>query len=247
MLSGVSEEQPSRFELARQVVVNVGAGLAAGYAGPLAGTVAAGAAPVVLAGMDWISATIGERRIGHATETLTDAADEFGAETAEEFAAFIKAALSDEEHQELLARALVIAQDTAMRDKRRALGRALAAAASDTGTKVDAEMLFIRVLADLDEPHIRVLRITSTVPAYQDKYAKEMEAVGEDPVRQWYPSTIEQADPGLDGMAWALLETLERHGLLSSSGEQLTQSGWEPEYTITPYGEWFLTRLAEPE
>jgi hypothetical protein len=46
-------------ELARQVVVNVGAGLAAGYAGPLAGTVAAGAAPVVLAGMDWISATIG--------------------------------------------------------------------------------------------------------------------------------------------------------------------------------------------
>lgn len=76
--------------------------------------------------------------------------------------AFVEAAVSDEEHQELLARALTIAQDTAMRDKRRALGRALASAASDTGTKVDEELLFIRVLADLDEPHIRVLRLMST-------------------------------------------------------------------------------------
>jgi len=83
----------------------------------------------------------------------------FGAKKREEFKAFVEAAVSDEEHQELLARALTIAQDTAMRDKRRVLGRALAAAASDTGTKVDEELLFIRVVADLDEPHIRLLRL----------------------------------------------------------------------------------------
>ena len=59
-------------------------------------------------------------------------------------------AFTDLEHQELLARALTMAQDTAMRDKRRALGRALASAAADTGTKIDDELLFIRVLADLD-------------------------------------------------------------------------------------------------
>ena len=35
---------------------------------------------------------------------------------------FVEAAASDEQHQELLARALTIAQDTAMRDTRRALG-----------------------------------------------------------------------------------------------------------------------------
>jgi hypothetical protein len=68
-----------------------------------------------------------------------DAADEYGAETEEQFVAFMKAVVSDEEHQELLARTLTVARDTAMRDKRRALGRALASAASDTGTKVDAE------------------------------------------------------------------------------------------------------------
>lgn len=67
-------------------------------------------------------ATIGSRRLEHAAETLGDAADEFGAEIPEEFVKFVEAAASDEQHQELLARALTIAQDTAMRDTRRALG-----------------------------------------------------------------------------------------------------------------------------
>ena len=88
----VSEDHPSRSELARQVVVGVAAGLAAGYAGPIAGTAAAGAAPVVLAGMDYISATIGSRRLEHATKTLTDAAEDSGAKTPEEFVEFIKGA-----------------------------------------------------------------------------------------------------------------------------------------------------------
>lgn len=229
-----------KSELARQVVVNVGAGLAAGYAGPLAGTVAAGAAPVVLAGMDWISATIGKRRVDHATETLTDAAEEFGAETPEDFVEFVKQAVSDEEHQELLARALTIAQDTAMRDKRRALGRALASAASDTGTKVDEELLFIRVLADLDEPHIRLLRVMSTVPPHLAQ--RDLEA------RQWYPWSIAQADPGLADVVWSLFGPLERHGLAWSAGEYHVPGGaMEPQYDITQYGDWFLTRLAQPE
>lgn len=70
---------------------------------------AAGAAPIVLAGLDYISGTIGSRRLGHATDTLRDAAEEFGAETTEEFVEFVKAAVSDEDRQELLARALTIA------------------------------------------------------------------------------------------------------------------------------------------
>jgi hypothetical protein len=39
----------------------------------------------VLAGLDYISGTIGFRRLEHATETLTDAAEEFGADTAEDW------------------------------------------------------------------------------------------------------------------------------------------------------------------
>lgn len=150
MLDGVTDEQQSLYEVAEQVVVNVAAGLA-GYLGLGAGAVAAGAAPIVLAGLDHISRTIGTRRLDHATETLTDAAEEFGAETTEEFFEFVTAAVSDKDHQELLARALTIAQDTAMRDKRRALGRVVAQAARDTGTKVDKELLYLRVLDDLDE------------------------------------------------------------------------------------------------
>ena len=242
----MSEEQRPKHELAIQVVVAVAAG-AAGLAGPEVGAAATGLSPLAVAGIGRISEAITSRRLEHATETLEDAAEAYGAETPKEFIALVEAAVSDEEHQELLARVLTIAQDTAMRDKRRALGRALAAAASDTGTKVDDELLFIRVLADLDAPHIRVLRIATTVPPRRDPFARQMEADGRSPVRQWYPSSIAEADPGLAEVAWALLDTLQHHGLLWSSGDQLTTAGMESEYEITPYGEWFLERLAEPE
>ena len=59
----------------------------------------------------------------NAAETLIHAADELGAETPEQFMKFIEAAISDSAHQELLARALTIAQDTAMRDKRTSASR----------------------------------------------------------------------------------------------------------------------------
>src|ERR1017187_5350490 len=129
----------TRVELARQVVVNLAAGAASGYAGPLAGTAAAGAAPAVLAAMDYIAAVIGKRRREHAAEALSDAADEAGSQTPEEFTEFVQAALRDDEYQELLARALAVAMDTAMRDKRRALGRSVASAADETGTAVRSE------------------------------------------------------------------------------------------------------------
>jgi hypothetical protein len=245
--SATLSRMPDRGDLARQVVVNVAAGLAAGYAGPVGGAAAAGAVPVVLAGMDYISATIGSRRVEHATETLEDAADAFGAETPDEFIKFVQEAVSDPERQELLARALTIAQDTAMRDKRRALGRVVAQAASDSGTKVDNEMIYLRVLADLDEPHVRLLRLMTTKPAHQDKVNEQREALGIPAVRQWHPSDIVQADPGLKDVVWSLLPVLHRHGLISGGYEMITWAGREPEYTITDYGEWFLALLAEPE
>jgi len=73
--------------------------------GPEVDTLTAGAAPVVLAGLDYIADTLGPRRLEHATQTLTDAAHEFGAETTEGSLEFVKAAVSDQARQELLARA----------------------------------------------------------------------------------------------------------------------------------------------
>jgi hypothetical protein len=113
--------------------------------------------------------------------------------------------------------------------------------------EVDDELLFIRVLADLDEPHIRLLRLMSTAPPHLDAVNRQMQAVGRPAIRQWHPSDISVQDPGLADVVWGLLPVLDRHQLISGGYDVLTTSGQEPEYTITPYGEWFLTRLAEPE
>jgi hypothetical protein len=101
-----------------------------------------------------------------------------------------------------------MAQDTAMRDKRRALGRLLASAAGDTGTKVDDELLFIRVLADLGPPHIRCLRIMATEPPHLDAINEQRLAVGEPAVFQWHPSNVAQHDPGLKDVVWTLMSVL---------------------------------------
>jgi hypothetical protein len=246
MLARMGDEQPSVSEVARQVVVNVAAGLA-GYLGPGPGVLAAGAAPVALAGLDYISSTIGARRLAHATETLEDAAAEFGAKSTDEFLAFVEAVVSDEEHQEILARALTIAQDTSMRDKRRALGRVVAQAASDVGTKVDRQLVYLRVIDDLDEPHVRLLRLMTTTPPHLDAVNRQKEKIGEPPVRQWHPSDLGQADPGIAEVVWSLLPVLARHGLISGGDDVITWAGREPEYVVTPYGEWFLTMLSDPE
>src|ERR1700733_14353291 len=89
------------------------------------------------------SSTALTHRRENAAETLTDAADELGAESPEQFMRFIEGAVSNPGRLYLLARALTIAQDTAMRDKRRALGRALASAVAETGTTVDDKLAFI--------------------------------------------------------------------------------------------------------
>lgn len=268
----MSDEKPSLPDLARQVVVNFGAGLVAVYAGPMAGAAAQGTTPAVLAGMDWISASIGKRRIEHATETMTDAAEEFGARTPEEFIKFLEAALSDEEHQELLARALTIAQDTASRDKRRALGRALAAAASDTGTKVNRELLLIRILADLDEPHIRCLRIVGvprrlsdaqqredeqaaqrfhlTVKHYQDlRLHFRQEAEVRLSPHGWSANDVGMADDGLRDVADQLLGDLERLRLVSGNGDERSNvlPGHVVKYLPTHEGRKVLNWLREPD
>jgi hypothetical protein len=235
-----SDSNP-RHELAMQVAVAVAAA-AAGLQGPEVAAIATGLSPVALAGLERMSEVIRTRRTRHAAETLVDAADEFEARTHRDFEAFVEAAVSDAQHQELLARALLIAQDTAMRDKRRALGRALAAAADETGTRVDDELIFVRVLSDLDEPHVRLLRLLATTPSQPGS------AQGDTP-SAWFPSVIAATDPGLGETLWALLNVLERNGLAWVTTEVYrTPSGTtEPECAIRSSGRKLLVRLAEPE
>jgi hypothetical protein len=66
-------------------------------------------------------------------------------------------AVANDRRHELFARSLRIAQDTALRDKRRALGRTLAAGVMGDDARIDEEQLFMRAVDDLDESHIRLL------------------------------------------------------------------------------------------
>jgi hypothetical protein len=144
-------------------------GAAAGLAGPDAAVAGAGLTPVIEDVLGRLFSGLTARRAERVAETLTDAAEELGGDAAEQLRRFADAAASDEEYQELLARTLTIAQDAAMRDKRRALGRALANALDDAGTRIDGEIAFVRMLADLDPVHIRVLKIMSRRPKHLDR------------------------------------------------------------------------------
>jgi hypothetical protein len=232
------------------LVVKVAAGAlgaAAGFAGPEAAIAGAGLAPVIEDVLGQLFSRLTTRRAERVAETLTDAAEELGGDAAEQLRRFADAAASDETYQELLARTLTIAQDTAMRDKRRALGRALANALDDTGTMVDDEIAFVRMLADLDPVHIRVLKVMSGRPKHLDRIAFQMNAA-DDPkaARQWYEWSIVAADPGLQGSVHGALQVLERHGLIWDRGEQLVPPphGMQHEYEISPYGDYLIDQLA---
>jgi hypothetical protein len=105
-----------------------------------------------------VAGRIGQRWNRNAAETLADAAEVSG-ELAEDL---LLRAVSDDRRRELFARALGVAQDAALRDKRRALGRALAAGIAGDDARIDGELLFIRAVADVDEPHIRLLALMAS-------------------------------------------------------------------------------------
>jgi hypothetical protein len=233
-----------RRELAIRSVTAVIAG-GTSLAGPEAGAAATALTPLMEDGLSRIYHALFDRRRSHAAETLLDAADAAGATTDDQFTDIVEQAVSDSQRQELLARTLIIAQDTALRDKRRALGRALAAGIEADGARVDDELLFIRVLADLDAPHVRLLHLMNTPAPHlaQDPRLQGIDA------RIWMPWSISEADPGLAETVYALLLPLERHGLIWNTGGLYHTPGgaMEQEYRISTYGEWFLQRLAAPE
>jgi hypothetical protein len=136
----------------------------------------------------------------------------------------------------LFARTLVIAQDTALRDKRRALGRALGAGVMNDDAQIDEELLFIRAVADIDEMHIRLLAHV---------------ADWEVPVHHPNLPEILDVDPGLGRAAMRLLDTLEMHGLLfieEAPGGPYPK--WQTDklsFEATSAGHEFLRRLREEQ
>jgi hypothetical protein len=218
----VTESQrESDKNLAVQLVVAFGIGVATIY-GAVPGGLATMLGPLLTAVLNALT-RVGRRRAEHAADTLLDAADKAELPVAE----FFDKAVADDRRHELFTRALSIAQDTALREKRRALGRALAAGVMGDDARIDEELLFVRAVDDIDEMHIRLL----------GRLADGGRTAGE----------IVQADPGLGDGVLALLGQLQSHGLIDSRAP-VTPGGAmtpEPYYFITNSGRAFLTRLAD--
>jgi hypothetical protein len=215
-------ERESDKNLAIQLVVAFGIGLATVY-GAVPGGLATMLGPLLTAVLNALT-RVGRRRAEHAADTLLDAADKAGLPVEE----FFERAVADDLRHELFARVLTVAQDAAWRNKRRALGRALAAGVMGDEARIDEELLFVRAVDGIDEMHIRLL----------GRVADGGRLTAGD---------IALADPGLGDGVLALLGQLQSHGLIDSRSP-VTPGGAmtpEPYYFITPSGRTFLARLAD--
>ena len=106
----------------------------------------------------------------------------------------------DEQVLSQMAAAVTAASNTALNAKIEALGRSLGALAADSA-RIDPEGLWIRTLADLESPHVRVL----------------LELQREDPERPghlcFFNAQRLSHITGSASLASVILFTLERHGL----------------------------------
>jgi hypothetical protein len=143
---------------------------------------------------------IGRRRAEKATEALAYAVEASG----ETLDGFLYQATATDRRMELLTRTLFIAQDTALREKRWALGRALAAGIAGDDAKIDEELPFIKVVADLDTPHIKLLARLADGPPLNRSF----------PLGYWDGPTVAARMPDMFGSWPALLVALELHGLI---------------------------------
>jgi hypothetical protein len=227
-LSNESEHGETGRDLTIQTFVGAVVGTAS-LAGPEVAIAVSTAAPSMAYGLNRLVQAFSRRRTAHAEETLTDAA----AAATLPIEQFIDEALADEQRAELLVRALTAAQDVALREKRRALGRALAAGVCGT-SPIDDEFLFMRALADLDEPHIAVLQIIgSDAPAHRPL------------PRGWLNNEILERVPGLANALRAILTTLELHTLIARNQLAGEAGGLTDVYRIAPPGRTMLVRLSE--
>jgi len=219
------------MEQAAQTIAAAVLGVVAVVGGPPGVIASVALSPVALSIASKTADKLAQRRVQHAAETVLDATEAAGLPLDE----FTDAAVSDDRRHELLARSLTVAQDTALRDKRRALGRALAVGVMGDDAKIDVELLFIRAVADVDEMHIRLLSRLSEQGHPAGKLG-------------WDLMDIMNADPGIMVAAPALLATLTLHGL---AHEQVatrivpSATGTQVFYNITPLGRAFLNRLAD--
>ena len=146
-------------------------------------------------------------------------------------------AVSDDRRHELLARALGIAQDAALRDKRRALGRALAAGIAGDDARIDDELLFIRRSPTLTS---RTDGCSRSWPA-NGRRQESSAAASFTEVGHLVPSP---RDSGFGDSLPALIWTLEAHGLIRAEASSTPWQTSRAAYNVTQAASQLLERLA---
>src|SRR5579884_287330 len=179
---------------------------------------------------------LGSRRRRHVGEALIAAANA-RSETVDDL---ITRALEDEGSQELFVRVATAAQDAALREKRVALGRALAAGLDGAETAINDELLFVRAIADLDGPHIQLLHRMSEPREGTGQMAGHTLFDG------WTVDNLTAEVPALAQHLPSLLATLAQHGLITSQLQQTFVGVGPPMYAISAQGRLCLERLALP-
>lgn len=174
----------------------------------------------------------------------------------------LEARIASTEQRVLLAgMALEAGTRTVDEDKLRALGRALAAGAADDAL-VDPAVLIVLALADLEPPHVQLLRqMAEETPPRIYAGGRIRYVTSPPPFRPsaWEHRQMVAAAPGLQAVLGPVLATLTRHALiaqvdhtskalkdLSNEMSQRARSrssevSWQPLRTSVPTPSWRIT------
>ncbi len=224
-----SAEQPSRLEgLLSDAAGGMGGTLLAlGIGGP-AGAVAGSVISPGLSLLSRLAFSAFAKRRGRAAQTLVDAAA-IRDMTPE---ALAEALLADDRRVEVAARLLTVAAETTLPEKRRAMARLLAETAGDDDLRVDLAAEFARAWAELDFPHIALLRLLATQPPTGE--------VG------WSEEGLAKKFPDAAIVLVGLVNALAQRNTIRdiALGTWNSAAGIR-KWTITDFGEQLLYQLAE--
>lgn len=141
---------------------------------------------------------------------------------------------------ELAVRGLSQAQDTALQEKLRAIGNALASGAlAEDDATVGDELLFLRVLDALEMPHVRLMRLLGSTRSGDARVGGVLLRDG------WHPQEIAERDHGLAETLPVLLASLRAEGLVESTedrGGMVFYQGTSM-WSLTAFGRRCLERM----
>lgn len=142
----------------------------------------------------------------------------------------VRTAVSDDRLLDLTTRALTAAAEAATDAKIDALGRALAAGLlADDPARVDAHVLILATLAELEAVDIRLLLVMS-------------QPTDDGTPRRWTRQQLIDTDDGLALVVDALLARCARLGVISDAFDENVLWG-HPTWWITDFGKFCLTEL----